>query len=87
MMHNLSSFSNHQQNVENLNQSHSRSNTVNTDKLQRRLQKLEQDVLSKNIQHDIMVNKEEMMTKRLKLSVVRMYIYLLCFLFIKNNYV
>ena len=44
-----------------------------TDKLQRKLQKLEQDMLSKNIQHDIMVNKEEMMAKRIKLSDTMRY--------------
>eukprot|EP01084_Bolivina_argentea_P106338 190312_1 len=49
--------------------SHARSTAH--DNLQRRVQKLEQDVLSKNIQHDIMVNKEEMMGKRLKTKDIR----------------
>lgn len=59
------SYSHHQ------NQQASARSNRESDKLQRRVQKLEQDILSKNIQHDIMVNKEEMMAKRLKTKDIR----------------
>merc|ERR1712154_248125 len=53
------------------NPSHSRLHSRNNDKLQRKQPKMGQEILSKNIQHDILTNKEEMMATRSKTRDVR----------------